>query len=107
VGDTHPPVREALEFDGFEVVIGFVSGRFVVVWGTQPDHLQVALEDDPAPAIPEREWIPWDLVGYHFGEYVPDPQPFKIVRQVPEPPPPGAKGIEIVGKSKRVQVPLW
>jgi hypothetical protein len=106
VDDPHPPVRELLDFEGLDVVNGFAGGQVMVVRGTQPDHWQVALEDDPDPSIPEREWVPWHLVGYHFGEFVPSVEPYRVARQIPGAPP-GAVGIEVVGKTTRRQVRLW
>lgn len=95
----HPPIREPLDFDHVEVAIGIAGGHLVKVSGTQPDDWTIALEDNPDPSIPEPEWVRWMLVGYHFGEYRPDPQPFSVAREVRSLSP-GAKGIEIVGKTK-------
>src|SRR3954452_12001820 len=106
MAENQPPVRELLDFDEIEVVNGIPGGQILIAHGTQPDHWKVELEDDVGPAIPEREWIPWHLVGYHFGEFLPDPQPFNASRDVPAAPP-DALGIEVVGKSRREQVRLW
>ena len=102
---THPPVREHLDFENVQVASGIAGGFFITVSGSQPDSWQIALEDDSNPSIPELEWVRWEIVGYHFGEYRPDPHPYSVTRQVPVLPP-NAKGIEIVGKAKTERVSL-
>jgi hypothetical protein len=101
----HPPIRELLNFENTHLSGGVAGDMFLTVSGTQPDAWIVELEDDPDPSIPEPEWVRWQIVGYHFGEYRPDPKPYSVTRQVPELPP-GAKGIEIVGKDKTTRVPI-
>lgn len=88
-----PPVRERLDFEEIDVTGGIAGGRVISVLGTQPDDWSVEIEDDPDPSIPEPEWIRWELVGYHFGEFVPNPQPFTVRRGTDELPP-GAMGVE-------------
>jgi hypothetical protein len=100
-----PPVREPLDFTDVHVAVGVVGSYFVSVSGTQPDAWTIELEDDPSPSIPEPEWVRWLLVGYHFGEYEPNPQPFSITREL-QSLPPGAKGVEIVGKTKTETLPF-
>ena len=62
----------------------------------------MALEE--RPGIPERGWLQYEVVGYHFGDNPPDPQPFRVAHGVPDLPP-GTEGIEIIGangKTKRI-----
>ena len=106
--DTHPPVRESLDFENVDVTVGPDGEVTVTVSGTQPDSWEIVLEDDPDPSIPEPEWLRWLVVGYHFGEYQPEPQAYTVARD-PGTPPPGTVGIEIVGttKSERVPIAAW
>ena len=101
----HLPVRELLSFESVHLAGGFVGGFTITVSGTQPDAWMVELEDDPNPSIPEPEWVRWEIVGYHTGEYRPDPHAYSVSRQVPDMSP-DAKGVEIVGKNKTERVPI-
>jgi hypothetical protein len=102
--EPHPPVRELVDYDRVAIEIAFAGGSVIVVSGTQPDHFAMALEE--TPGIPERGWVRFEVVGYHFGEYRPGPQPYTVACKLPDLPP-GTEGIEIVGaRGKTTRIPL-
>jgi hypothetical protein len=105
VSGTHPPVRELIDFETVHVAIGTVSDAFLTVSGQTPWPMTVELEPDQAPSIPEPEWIRWEVVGYHYGDHRPEATPFAVTRTLPALPP-GARGIEIVGKHRTEKVPM-
>ena len=102
---THPPIRERLSFDeaGLENVTD--NGCPVVAEGMAPgEWAEYAIEVIDEPSIPEPSWVRCEVVGYHFGEYLPRETPYRAEGAVSLPP--GCIGVEVLGKDRTERLPL-
>lgn len=102
---THPPVRETLSFDEARIEDLTDNGCTVVAEGTAPGAwAEYAVELIDEPGIPEPTWVRCEVVGYHFGEYKPQPTPYRADGKVLLRP--GTIGVELVGSDRTERLPL-
>lgn len=102
---THPPVREQLPFkDAWLEQLSEGRYRVVSIGTSEWPMPEVAIEPMEELGIPEPQWLRLEVVGYHFGEHRPEPADYRAEAEVILPP--GAKGVELVGKDRTERLPV-
>ena len=95
--------RELVDWERTHISIGFAGGYVLSVSGTTPIPMQVRLE--PMISIPEPEWWQIEVVGYYRASGGSDVEPPFTARLGYDSLPPGCKGIELIGATRREKLP--
>lgn len=97
-------VVHALDWDSVEVIPMFAGGWLLVLRGTTPWPMRVALEPLPIPFAPE-DYYGVKLVGYDEGGVHPEVvTEFSVEKDLAELPK-GRIGTVIIGATMRVYIP--